>query len=948
MTGSSAQPAAARPRTVVCVKVDTLGDLVLFIPALAALRGAWPDTRIAVVIRQAYLDLAPQLVAGVEWIGTSLDPFARGPAADPAELTRLRHVVAALQPDVIAAATSRQNWLETVLAATPGASHRVALGTATDDEFFATQLRVHLGIDARQAFTSHAEFAADDSDWVRGLRLADALLGRAVPRSRPSLSLPAEVVSRPAAFLQQHRLSPGRYVVCAAAGFANVALKTWPAERFAAVLRHIQERHGRPTLLVGQESERPHLEPLAAAAGGDTTLWLGRDGSLPELAALIGQAGLFLGNDTGAMHLAAALDVPVVAVFGGGTWPRFVPAARRHVSVVQPLPCFGCGWDCAFGDAPCIDGISVADVTAAVDLAFARGRTDFAEIRAVEPLPATTREIMGKAAIRYRQARTDHLARQHKLEELTDLDREKDAAIAEKEASIAEKEAAIAEKEAAINGKEEAILKTEAELRQKEASIFEKEAEIHSKDHEIAALKQVCDEREKLIFELDRNSRAFEAKAVTIAADKELLVKTLRELPEDRAYAVETIAGQAAHIRNLESIRLLRDGEIADLKASLANMTNGRQDLEQARHYGRLLAEKEAVIQDLHRNCQAREAVIRQLMAETTSVTGKLWHAWRATRVWAYERFGRPLSRWWNERLVERCWMQIGELRQYPPRPLRWDRRLPRRRPTAALPQIGIVTPSYGQARFLERTLRSVLDQQYPKLRYAVQDGGSKDASPAIIAGYAARLAAWESVPDAGQADAIARGFAKIQDALGAEDVMAWLNSDDLLAPGVLAYVGDYFARHPEVDVLYGHRIIIDEEDREIGRWIMPRHDAASLEWVDYIPQETLFWRKQAWQRVGGIDPAFQFALDWDLLARFQQAGCRMVRVPYFLAAFRVHGEQKTSSVIHTTGAEEMRRIRARFHGDQQDNTARIEEQVQRVRRRGAIATRLLELGIRW
>jgi hypothetical protein len=81
---------------------------------------------------------------------------------------------------------------------------------------------------------------------------------------------------------------------------------------------------------------------------------------------------------------------------------------------------------------------------------------------------------------------------------------------------------------------------------------------------------------------------------------------------------------------------------------------------------------------------------------------------------------------------------------------------------------------------------------------------------------------------------------------------MAWLNSDDLLAPGSLRFLGEYFATHPEVDVIYGDRIIIDDDDRDVGRWIMPRHNPARLEWIDYVPQETLFWRKSAWDIAGG------------------------------------------------------------------------------------------------
>ena len=125
------------------------------------------------------------------------------------------------------------------------------------------------------------------------------------------------------------------------------------------------------------------------------------------------------------------------------------------------------------------------------------------------------------------------------------------------------------------------------------------------------------------------------------------------------------------------------------------------------------------------------------------------------------------------------------------------------------------------------------------------------------------------------------------------------------------------------------------------------RHDDDVLSWTDYVPQETLFWRKRAWDIAGGIDPSYQFALDWDLLARFQQAGCRMVRVPYFLGAFRVHAEQKTSHAIHTTGAEEMRRIRTRFHGERQDDFETINRHARHARFWGALTARLHEVGIR-
>src|SRR6185312_8477897 len=154
------------------------------------------------------------------------------------------------------------------------------------------------------------------------------------------------------------------------------------------------------------------------------------------------------------------------------------------------------------------------------------------------------------------------------------------------------------------------------------------------------------------------------------------------------------------------------------------------------------------------------------------------------------------------------------------------------------------------------------------------QDGGSTDGSVQLIQQHAVQLHAWESARDGGQADAIARGFAKTSGQ--PEDVMAWINSDDYYQPGALAYVADYFARHPDVDVLYGHRIVVDEQSREIARWFLPPHDDAVLRVNDFIPQETMFWRRRLWNKVGGINPTFKFAIDWDLLLRFLRRSARI------------------------------------------------------------------------
>ena len=276
-----------------------------------------------------------------------------------------------------------------------------------------------------------------------------------------------------------------------------------------------------------------------------------------------------------------------------------------------------------------------------------------------------------------------------------------------------------------------------------------------------------------------------------------------------------------------------------------------------------------------------------------------------------------PRSWWpmWSSRTSRRDLVefQLGVRPSHAPRAVQAERFPPPLPLGHVRPKLSVVTPSYNQARFLGQTMDSVLSQIGAHVTYVVQDGGSTDGSVELLHRYAPRLTAWHSGPDAGQADAIAHGFART---IGQpDDLMAWLNSDDVYLRGALAFVTDYFSRHPEVDVLYGQRVLIDEESREVGRWFLPAHDDEMLKLNDYVPQEALFWRRRVWDKVGGIDPSFKFAMDWDLLLRFQASGAKIVRVPYFLACFRIHATQKTSGQMESLGHREIDTLRTKTQG---------------------------------
>jgi glycosyltransferase involved in cell wall biosynthesis len=253
---------------------------------------------------------------------------------------------------------------------------------------------------------------------------------------------------------------------------------------------------------------------------------------------------------------------------------------------------------------------------------------------------------------------------------------------------------------------------------------------------------------------------------------------------------------------------------------------------------------------------------------------------------------------------------KLGRLKHHSPRPLVAEK-IPCGPPTSNPPTISVVVPSFQQDRFIERTLCSLLDQNYPALELVVQDGGSHDGTVGILKSYQDRLSAWFSEPDSGQSQAINRGFSRTSG-----EIMAWINSDDLLMPGALDDVAVFFQANPAVDVLYGNRLLIDEQDREIGRWILPGHDGALLSWVDFVPQETLFWRRRIWDKSGGyVDESLRFAMDWELLLRFRAAGAVFAHQHWFLGAFRVHDQQKTSTQMDTIGGEEMAGLRKRELG---------------------------------
>lgn len=333
-----------------------IGDFVLFLPSLRALRRHYTGSKISLLVGGESAGLA-SVFAGVDEV-ISFDVRRYG--LDLAYRIRLTQRLRNRQFDAALNPIYSREPLTDELLYCSGAKERIAFEGNLDN------------IDARTKAANNAyctriipSSAGLLHELVRNREFVERLTGAPSPAEdfRPRLRLSESLVGDAAALLRSRGLDPQKDLIVVMFPGALNAIKMWPAERFAQLADHITANYGARILLCGSTSDRERGERICALTSAPPASVIG-DTTLPELAAVLRLSSLYVGNDSGPLHIAAAVDTPTVCILGGGHFGRFLPYgdSNKHRTVYKEMSCYHCNWNCIHETVRCVQEISCDDV----------------------------------------------------------------------------------------------------------------------------------------------------------------------------------------------------------------------------------------------------------------------------------------------------------------------------------------------------------------------------------------------------------------------------------------------------------------------------------------------------------------------------------------------------------------------------------------------------------
>ena len=913
-------PESPAPRTLV-LSFDTFGDQVLRQPLLTRL--ADDGHRLTVAVRRGFDKVLPFLEPRAQPFTTEINPYTPGDEGIWTRVEELRRALAAIQPEIVVSAPFNRTFLDEALLPSFPAARRYGFRRPA----------VASGPKGQSLLTHEVDVVEESPEVEKNRALFEAISGRAEDLGPPRILLTEEARRDAARILAQHGLAPGAFVLGCPAGTTVTALKAWPRDDYLDLVRHLHRKHGLPVLLTGVAAEEGHLRGIASAAeaeGMRAPVWIGTEDTLGPFLGVIAASRLYLGSDSGPMHFAAALGVPVVVRFGGGHWRRFLPSATRGLVATQQLPCFGCNWDCWLDDPACIHAASTETIREGIDRLLSHGSAGL-RVEMGDPVNGLAGKLIGEGSRRYRRvvgelravrssleaSEKDRAARLEYIHQLTRQAREQEHAIE------------------ILRGSVESLQRQVGYLSTSSGALrVLTEAGLHK-----VGLFEVARRHRRLLQRLvplaAPPTSPSTAAPSTAAAEHEprpsildafVLARTLagdtQDLALERLYHLGGLLRDVLCVhatpRNVQAAYMLASGgaRVTVLGppdvlegVSVTGLTVAARDLgEWLVSRGGVLAPCDGVLLDAAAAAGDEALLHGRLSPECALLVNGPGPRPAADAASAVEDLGgltvtSPAPAAWRD--PASADPQYYAQKPWLPGPrssLAVPATLPSGRPW---PRISVVTATLNQGAFLEETLRSVLGQDYPDLEYIVVDGDSTDETPAILERYRERLVHCLTGPDKGQADALNKGFA-----LASGAILAWLNSDDRYPAGALLRAALAFDTYG-ADMIVGGCALVQERADEIlavhhpalpvGRAVdLPLGRLLDIEgsWTkgDFFYQPEVFWTREIWQKAGGrVAKDLYYSMDYELWLRMAESGARIAHVPDTLAVYRMHQGQKTA-----------------------------------------------------
>lgn len=358
---------------VLACNPDTIGDVLLRQPLYRAIQEAGHE--LCLIVRPLLEPILSSIAPGARVIACDVNLYEAGLETDSPSLAETVARARDFDPEMLLIAPYQWTVLEERLSLElPGVACVAMTGKKYANPAFGPAAKSRLRV------TRSVSVAEDLPEIAKNQLLASAVLGTALTLPDPAIAATPDQLRAADAALSKLGIDAGDYWVACVGDSEFTRVRNWDPERWAELLAGWAARHHRRFLMIGHRSEEATMRGIAQAAAdrsGPSAIWIGGDdGDLNVLAGLIGRSAGYVGRDTGPMHMAAAMGKPLLALFGGGTWPRFLPASKASVSLALSVPCFGCGWLCHLPRSYCIKDIPVSDVLkAASDLEEGRVTT---------------------------------------------------------------------------------------------------------------------------------------------------------------------------------------------------------------------------------------------------------------------------------------------------------------------------------------------------------------------------------------------------------------------------------------------------------------------------------------------------------------------------------------------------------------------------------------------